>query len=1459
MFRPGLQWVSGRALALCAGLSLLLPACGGESIQPFHQDSTPPTVRVIAPAPDAQISAPVEISAEAHDDIGIGGVQFLLDGAALEAEDLVAPYAVWWDSSTASKGAHTLAARARDRGGNVATSSDVPVVVVGAPGEPPRLVINRPSEGASIVGSEVAIEYDTTGDLTGVDHVHFELDGGPLAMDMTLDGVFAFSDVAQGAHTLSGDLVRADHSAIEGSNASVSFSTVLPDTIAPNVAITEPASGSAVSGAIGVSADATDDVGVAGVEFSLDGAALGPEVVTPPFSVTWDTLTASNGMHALIARAHDAAGNFGTSAEVDVTVQNEVPDTVPPTVAVTAPTAGTQVTATVEVSASASDNVGVTGVQFLLDGADLDAEDVGAPYAVSWNSTSATNGEHVLTARARDAAGNLATSAPVAITVANVPKLVITSPPEGAALVGATVPIQYVTSGDLTGVTQVHFQLDGGPLAMDTTLDGSFELTGVAAGAHTLAGVLARADHSAIVGSGDVVSFSNTVPDTTPPSVALTAPADGASISGTINVSADASDNVGVSGVQFLLDGTALGQEDMATPYALTWDSRIVANGSHTLAARARDAAGNVSTSAVRSIQVTNASIGGSFKNEILLTGLTLPTVLKFLPDGKMLIAELGGRVVVLRPGATAVDVAPFLQLSNIGTLNGQQGIMDIVLDPAFSTNGHYYVFYTLGTPNRDRVSRFTASGLTTQLATETLVWQDDADAHEEHHGGALTFASDGKLYITTGEHFDAPLAQSLQSYRGKILRLNRDGTVPTDNPFFDGAGPNKDAIWALGLRNPYRAFYDTVSGRLYVGDVGGNDVNTAVEELNLAVRGANYGWPDCEGPCNDARYTDPLYSYPHDGRDAAITAGFVYRGTQFPSQYQGNFFFGDYAQNWIKRLLFGSGGNVTEVANFEPPDGALDGPTGDIVYMAQGPDGALYYVDLGFSDVTNVTGISKIRRISFAAGNAPPIALASATPSNGTPPLSVAFTSSGSRDPEGAALTFAWDFGDGASSTAANPTHVYTARGRYLARLGVSDGVNTRLADPLTIDVGARPLAAILTPANGRLFRAGETVAFTGDAVDDEDGTLPASAFSWQTNFRHSTHVHPGVPLTATKSGSLVIPTSGHDFSGTTWYEIALTVTDSHGLQDSKSVSVYPDKVNVSFNSVPSGLTLYLDGLPRTTPFVYDTLIGFQHVVEAPSQMLGGYNYAFGSWSDGGSAQHAITVGPSSQTFTATFNQTSVSLPSGLVAAYNLNETSGTTAADRSGNNNTATLFGGPSRTPGRYGNALAFDDVDDYLSVPNSASLDIAGTGLTLAFWISPQPTGGADTVVIGKFWNAAGMAAPFYQYGVELSSGVEPQLFIGTNTGPQSASMGLFLAFGQWTHLAITFDGTAARFYVNGALVTTEPLSASIVARGNPLGIGADDRPQQFYVGLLDEVRIYQRALSLAEVQADMQTAF
>ena len=743
--------------------------------------------------------------------------------------------------------------------------------------------------------------------------------------------------------------------------------------------------------------------------------------------------------------------------------------------------------------------------------------------------------------------------------------------------------------------------------------------------------------------------------DTTAPTVSVTAP--NGTVSGTVILSATANDNVAVAGVQFLVDNTAIGIEDTTSPYSTSLDTTTLVNGTHTLTALARDSSGNTALSAPVTITVGNAGQPGTFRNEILATGLNLPTAMKFLPDGRMLVAELGGTVKVLSAPYTQADPTPFLQITNIGTAGDatveQQGIYDIALDPNYATNHYYYVSYTAKTPNRDRLSRFTANATSTGTVpgSELVIYQDTQDANAEHHGGAITFGNDGKVYFTTGDAFLGAPSQDLTSPRGKVLRFNTDGTIPTDNPFYDGSGPNYDAVWALGLRNPYRAYYDAPTGRLLIGDVGGNDPSTSMEELNLGVRGANYGWPNVEGNATNPAYTSPIYTYPHSGRDAAITGGFVYHGTQFPSSYQGSYFFADYAQNTIKRLTFDANGNVNGVFNVDPADGTPDGPTGDIVYLTQGPEGALYYIDIGVSDTTGTVGVSKIRRISYTgSANLPPVASASATPTSGATPLTVNFSSAGSSDPEGQTLTYAWDFGDQTSSTVANPTHTYNTAGSYQARLTVSDGVNSAIGAPLTVVAGNAPTVTILSPTDGLTFKAGDVITFSGSATDVEDGTLPATAYTWTFDFLHDTHVHPGSPITGVTSGTFTVPTSGHDWEDNTRYRVSLTVTDSTGLQTTKSVLIYPQKVNLTFNTGPSGAAIYVDGVAHTAPFVLNDLIGFTHTISAPDQTIGGNTYTFSSWSDGGAQSHTLVVPATAQTYSANFTVANPINPPGFV-----------------------------------------------------------------------------------------------------------------------------------------------------------------------------------------------------------------
>ncbi len=245
-------------------------------------------------------------------------------------------------------------------------------------------------------------------------------DGGACESDYTsLDGALIplgyLTPVGSGWEWMSGAAINdAGQIAGFGINANGFRAFLMTPTPSPAVSITAPASGAIVAGIITVSAGATDAAGVAGVQFKLDGANLGGEVIAAPYLTLWNTTFSASGTHALGAVARDGAGNIGTAAPVSVTVDN-----VPPSVSITAPVSGAMVAGIITVSAAAADDVSVVGVQFKLDGANLGAEVTTAPYAVSWNTASVPNAVHTLTAVARDAAGNTSTSSAVTVRVRN--------------------------------------------------------------------------------------------------------------------------------------------------------------------------------------------------------------------------------------------------------------------------------------------------------------------------------------------------------------------------------------------------------------------------------------------------------------------------------------------------------------------------------------------------------------------------------------------------------------------------------------------------------------------------------------------------------------------------------------------------------------------------------------------------------------------------------------------------------------------------------------------------------------------------------------------------------------------------------------------------------------------------------------------------------------------------------
>jgi glucose/arabinose dehydrogenase len=650
------------------------------------------------------------------------------------------------------------------------------------------------------------------------------------------------------------------------------------------------------------------------------------------------------------------------------------------------------------------------------------------------------------------------------------------------------------------------------------------------------------------------------------------------------------------------------------------------------------------------------------------------------IPESSALFIEKAGRVVLVSSLSGNPTKSTYLQLANIDN-EGEKGPPGITLDPNFDQNGYFYLFYVNSQTNRAQVSRFTHQGDLASTLSETVVWEDhvtNIGQQEKYHwGGGLTFGPGGFLFLAIGDKYDQPSdAQSLIHSAGKILRLDvstidelgewqRNGTnthiIPTDNPFNDGPGGNLDEIWALGLRNPYKLYWDEPDALLYITDVGGNvqdGINASHEDIHIAKAGdggANFGWPSCEGPsCSGSsplNYSAPAFSIQH--RDArAIIGGVVYRGQQFPIEYHGAFFFTDYTKGWLRYIFIDDTGRNAQSGT--PKGGfklASIGTLGKPIHLSEGLGGELFYLDIiGI----NATGGGKLGRVSIPNGNQPPqIDLADAFPTESNDiPMQVQFSSSAT-DNEGDAIQYVWSFGDGNSGYDPNPSHVYTTAGKYYAQLTVSDNSGTRSSEEIEITVGLPPVVSIDPDLAGATFRAAQQFVLRGSG--SENGVaLTQDSYEWTITFIHDDHEHPVFSDVAgyqcLPQGSTCvnfeIPSSGHDFSGFTAFEVTLKATDADGLFSTDTVWLFPEKVDLHFDSdQPVSINFLVNDVPLQVPFTLDSLIGFQHTVNTPESIdIGGTIFPFEGWNVGGFETTLFLTKPSSNAnYTAMYGQGSL------------------------------------------------------------------------------------------------------------------------------------------------------------------------------------------------------------------------
>jgi glucose/arabinose dehydrogenase len=301
-------------------------------------------------------------------------------------------------------------------------------------------------------------------------------------------------------------------------------------------------------------------------------------------------------------------------------------------------------------------------------------------------------------------------------------------------------------------------------------------------------------------------------------------------------------------------------------------------------------------------------SLPAGFDHSPVAGGLTDPTTMTVAPDGRIFVAEQAGKLRIIENGSLLPT--PFLDISGRVDSDGERGLLGVAFDPDFSTNKHVYVYYTQkaigGTPAHNRVVRFTANGAGDGVLMDSeklLLRLNNLTDKTNHNGGAIHFGEDGKLYIAVGENAEPSKAQSLNNLLGKMLRINRNGTIPKSNPFYDTASDKNRAIWALGLRNPFSFAVQPDTGRIFINDVGGG----TWEEINRGVKRANYGWPEYEGPESDSRFRPPIFAYRHGNTSTtgcAITGGVFYNPArrQFPAEYVGDYFFADLCSGWIRR-----------------------------------------------------------------------------------------------------------------------------------------------------------------------------------------------------------------------------------------------------------------------------------------------------------------------------------------------------------------------------------------------------------------------------------------------------------------------------------------------------------------------------------------------------------------------------
>jgi glucose/arabinose dehydrogenase len=966
-------------------------------------------------------------------------------------------------------------------------------------------------------------------------------------------------------------------------------------------------------------------------------------------------------------------------------------------------------------------------------------------------------------------------------------------------------------------------------------------------------------------------------------------------------------------------------------------------------------------------------SLPEGFQEELVISGRTNPTAVRFAPNGQVFVAEKSG-LVWAYDGVG--DATPTLVIDLRAKVHNfwDRGLLGLAVAPGYPATPHLYVLYAHdvwpdGTGPRwdtavpgpstgdpcptppgatadgcvvfGRLSRIVIDTQTMQGSELPLIGAGSALAdtrwawcqqYPSHSVGDLYFGEDGYLYASAGDGASFNFADWGQdgdplnpcddppagdgnldngsgttntgagaaggalrsqdivtpldptSFDGAILRIDVSANpvqAPADNPLVSNGVPGDDFIIAIGLRNPFRITGRPGTPEIWVADVGWN----TWEEINRIATSAapveNFGWPCYEGgsagsvvqtgydqqtlcqavydsPPEGIVTTAPYWAYRHAdqvvagelcGTGGSSVTGIAFNsGTAYPAAYGGALFFADSTRKCIWTMFAGAGGTPDRNNRL-----ALASQTaGRIVDLQMGPDGRLYYVDFDNG---------RIYRINYFGVNVPPVAVAAADVSSGPAPLTVTLDGSGSSDPEdGTALEYAWDLdGDGEFDDAfgASVVWIFEHVGVHVATLRVEDSQGAVGSDAVTITAGnTPPLPVILSPLASEQWAVGDVLSLSGEAMDEQDGTLPGDRLSWDILMHHcytldNCHTHPLTTVEGSATAEFVaedheypsyleIRLTARDLPPPDWFDPAwerrrrLTVDNSGQGQAFTNLPllVVIDPTRIDYGAAaPDGRDLrFTDAAGNLLPHEIESWVpyGTSHVwVGSPLVPAGsGATALYMYYGNAGAAADA---------------EDAAALWSEYRAVWHLHED----AADATANANHGTVVQATD-AGGIIGLAKHFDGANARIDVPDSASLRITGP-LTIEAWIGiddPNQAGAPRVVSKKPAWDAA------QGYNLEYKPGDNNVTSLGSGSDYLRAD-GIDLDT-SWHYLVAVHNGDGAgTIYVDGVNRGSDN-TASLLAAGSTLlriGAAADDTASSKFLGAIDELRLAAVARSAA----------